>query len=248
MVNATNMSYEQLVNMTTVVENVVKNNTTATVVNKVTATINATALAAKEHMIQQLTAQVNALRTYNYIFMILTIGLFLVLAFFLWKYKLRFTRLVKKGYEWIHLISAGRIRSYLLKHSDYYEIDNQVYIGDESADLIEYGTGIRHKFFFEDSPYQLMFIPSGVRITPPKDASEYVKKKFENLAPKVIHIKSPMSSRVLDGMLQKSALFGREITKLGKGPLAWLDKNKGIGLILAAIALMMLLSMLFGKH
>ena len=236
----------QLINQTLAIDKALSvGKSVSNATNNITKVVTDPALQQK---VQLLTKQLATLRSFNYILIGLVVLLFVVLLFLLWKYKFKINQLVKRGYEWIHLISAGRIKSYLLKHSDYYEIDGQVYIGDESADLIEYGTGMRHKFFFEDSPYQLLFIPSGVRITPPEKAPEYVKKKFESLSPKVIHIKSPMSSRVLDGMLQKSALFGREITKLGKSPLSWLNKNTGIGLILAAIALMMLLSMFFGKH
>jgi len=186
-------------------------------------------------------------KTFMWVYFALAIVASIFAFLIYWKYAGRIKRLAKKNYGWVHIISAGKIKSYFMKMSSHYRIDGALYIGDESCDLIEYGTNLRHKFFFEDSPYQILFVPTGVKITPPKGVPESVKAKFESIAPKIIHIKSPVSSRVLDALLHRSAIFGREITNLGKGFFANLTKENAIGILIIGLALIMLIKGFFGR-
>ena len=221
----------------------------ATVLN---ATINATAKAVKEAVktvpVEKYNALLNtlhAVKTWQYIYLGIALVAIAWTLFIWYRYVGRIKRLAKKDYGWVHIISAGKLKSYFMKMSSHYRIDGALYIGDESCDLIEYGTNIRHKFFFEDSPYQILFVPTGVKITAPKKVPESVRAKFESTAPKIIHIKSPVSSRVLDALLHRSAIFGKEVTNLGKSFLGGMSKEKAIGIVILIVVILALLKNLF---
>lgn len=191
------------------------------------------------NQIAALQAEKQLLTTFLWVVGIVALIVFLFAFYILWKYQLRIKALHKKGYCWVHLINANSIETYFLKNSPYYKIKDGLYISDPAADILESDTGLRHKFFFENSPYQLIFVPTGIKIAPPADAPEHLKKKFESLAPKVLHIRSPYSSRVLDELVYKAAFFGKRLETIGAG--FKFSKEMALVIMVVIVGILMLL-------
>lgn len=227
-------------NIPQISEPIIENITTGLVQNNTTMLNDSASLLLK---IQELEAMNQNLNTLIIVLSIVAGVIAIIGFYFLWKYKLRVYMLQKKGYCWVHLINANSMETYFLKNSPYYRIKDGLYISDSVADVLESDTGLRHKFFFSNSPYQLIFIPAGVKISAPADAPEHLKKKFESLAPKVLHIKSPYSSRVLDELVYKAAFFGKRLETMGAG--FKFSKEMALVILVTAIAILMILQYLF---
>lgn len=207
--------------------------------------INITNIGTQELMnkIAELQAH-NSLLTNTLIIVGIFAGIVFLFAFYvLWKYQLRVKALQKKGYCWVHVINANSMETYFLKSAPYYKIKDGLYISDPAADILEADTGLRHKFFFDNSPYQLIFVPAGVKITAPADAPEHLKKKFESLAPKVLHLRSPYSSRVLDELVYKAAFFGKRLETIGAG--IKFSKEMALVILVTIIGILMLIQYIF---
>ncbi|MEM5871367.1 MAG: hypothetical protein QW051_00675 [Candidatus Aenigmatarchaeota archaeon] len=186
----------------------------------------------------------NSLLTNTLVIVGFLAGIVFLFAFYvLWKYQLKIKSLQKKGYCWVHVINANSMETYFLKNAPYYKIRNGLYISDPAADILESDTGIRHKFFFDNSPYQLIFVPAGVKITAPADAPEHLKKKFESLAPKVLHLRSPYSSKVLDELVYKAAFFGKRLETIGAG--LKFSKEMALVILVTIIGILMLIQYIF---
>ena len=243
-------------NTTSIFRNVTKvenvSNVTHNVVHHVVSNVSKNVshiVTPVTHAVQNNGVSLSAYHMYFQLTWVLGFSL-LVLLFLLFRIykntKGRLKKLQKQDYGWVHFfLKSGKLKTYMMKLQDRFTLaDLGTYFCDSSADIIEYKTGIRHRFFFEGSPFQIKFIPTGVNFTVPDDLDPSLKVVFESKAPKVIQLRSNLTSELFDKYLKLAARYGEKIRNVGKFKL---DKQTAIAIILLGIGAVIVIKMLFAK-
>jgi len=223
-------------------------NVTHNITSNVSGAINETMNLSAPELLKQMGAITTKLHFYKFLsgFTLIGFVVLLLIAFLMyWKYIGRYKHLAKKGYGWIHLfLKSGRIKSFFANLTDAFNLGEYgTYFSDPTSDVIEIGSGIHHRFFFEGSPVQIKFVPTGVTFNVPETLPDYLKEKFTSLAPKVIHIKSDITSTLIDQYLQKASRFGSKLVNLSKFRL---NKETAIAVAIVLIIIFSILKSMFG--
>ncbi len=238
-------------NATSLIKNVTKVENITNLTTNVSSKANASNVTSAVIKTVSKANPINPAMYHMYVQLTWLLGLtVIVMLFLLWRYymltKGRQKKLLKENYGWVHFfLKSGKLKTYLMQLHPRFNIPELgTYFCDSSADVVEYKTGIRHRFFFEGSPFQIKFIPTGVNFTVPDDLDPSLKALFESKAPKVIQLKSNLTSELFDKYLRLAARYGNVIRNVGRFKLS---KETAIAIILIGIGAVIVLKMLLTK-